>query len=107
MEDLMAQKTIRIDISSEVRGICERYVRETDADFAGPYGQTKNAIAWQRTVRALLDGNPWPDPKEDKELFYKLQQVGKFFGNASAVRQSVLEKKTKSKADEIVEDLAE
>lgn len=99
-----------IVVSTEVKAICHKNVKAVDGEYTtnGKYGQDKNAIAAQRTIIELLDGEAWPDKTENPQLVAKLQQALKFFGNASAVRQNVLEAKAaKAEAEVDAEALAD
>ncbi len=95
-----------ISVSTEVKALCHKNVKAVDAEYttSGKYGQDKNAIAAQRTIKELLNGKAWPDKAKDPAGYAKLQQALKFFGNASAVRQNVLESKTETPAAEISAD---
>lgn len=86
-----------------VKAIAYKAVRDVHAAFEGGYGQAKNTVAWRRTLAEVLEGGALPEPGTTEHA--TVLAVGFFFGNASAVRQAVLE--SKASPDKLAEDYSD
>jgi ribosomal protein S12 methylthiotransferase accessory factor YcaO len=96
----------KVVVSDELRAVCENHVRRVHEEFAGKWSQTKCSIALNRAIREILQGKLLKPAKDDAKTHAQLLQAGVFFSNSSAVRQSVLEKKTSTPTASKVEEYA-